>query len=105
MARIERMSAFIYLTLFVNVFDIVIHIVAGELEVLRVIANTFVIISSVLLLTNVRYRLLFTASLCLYILLNMVFVVLYGIGVLGILLIATTLFAGVVIIRNQQKNR
>ena len=43
--------------------------------------------------------------LCLYILLNMVFVVLYGIGVLGILLIATTLFAGVVIIRNQQKNR
>ena len=95
----------IYLTLFVNVFDIAFHVMIGQPESLRIIGNTFIIISSVLLLVHASYRMLFVASLVLYIILNTLFVLLEGIGLLGALLVALTVSVGVVIVRRNPRNQ
>ncbi len=99
MAKIDRSSMLIYLTLFVNVFDIAFHVMIGQPESLRIIGNTFIIISAVLLLVHTSYRMLFAASLVLYIILNTMFILLDGIGMLGALLIAFTVLVGVIIVR------
>lgn len=101
MAKVDRSSMLIYLILFVNVFDIAFHVMIGQPESLRIIGNTFIIISSVLLLVHTSYRMLFVASLVLYIILNTLFVLLEGIGTLGTLLIAFTVLSGVVIVRRR----
>ena len=88
-----------YFTLLVNTFDIFIHVIIGQPEALRIAGNIFVIVSSILVLRQPRYHLLFAASLCLYILFNAIFVVLSGIGTLGVLLIAATTLSGIGIIR------
>ncbi len=102
MAKRDRASLLIYLTLFVNVFDIAFHVMIGQPESLRIIANTFIVISAVLLLIHNTYRMLFVASLVLYIVLNTLFVLLDGIGTLGALLIAFTVLVGVIIVRRNR---
>jgi len=101
MTKIKRFPKLMYLILLVNVFDIVIHVVSGQPEALRITSNIFVIVSGILLAIQPRYQLLFAVSLSLYIILNTVFIVLNGIGGLGVVLIATTLLSGVFILRKK----
>jgi len=101
MAKIDRLTTLIYLTLLVNLLDIVLHVAIGQPEALRIISNTFIIISGALILVNTIYRMLFVTSLVLYIILNTLHVLLEGAGLLGAVLIATTVLTGVIIIRRR----
>lgn len=94
----KRTLGLIYLVLFVNVFDIVIHVVADEVEPLRVIGNVLVLVGCAMLVTNLRHRLIFAASIAIYLVLNVASVIQYGIGPLGVVLIATTTLGGAVIV-------
>lgn len=105
MAKIDRTSMLIYLTLLVNIFDVVLHVGIGQPEALRITGNVFIIISSILLALNSRYQMLFTFSICAYILLNTSFVVLFGIGIMGAVLIATTTLTGMVLVRRRQRTQ
>jgi len=101
MAKIDRLTALIYLTLLVNIFDIVLHVAIGQPEAIRIIGNTFIIISGALLLISTSYRMLFVTSLVLYIILNTLHVLIDGIGLLEAVLIATTVLTGIIIVRRR----
>ena len=102
MAKIDRSLWLIYLTLFVNVFDIVIHVVSGQTEFLRITSNILIVTAAILLIFRNSYTMLFALALSLYIVLNALFVLMNGgIGLLGALLIAATVFSGLWILRRK----
>ena len=94
----KRTRELIYAVLFVNVFDIAIHVVADEIEILRVIGNVAVLIGGALLVTNLRHRLIFAGSIAIHLVLNVASVIQYGIGALGVVLIAATTLGGAAVV-------
>tara|TARA_B100001105_G_scaffold253641_1_gene247601 strand:+ start:324 stop:638 length:315 start_codon:yes stop_codon:yes gene_type:complete len=102
MAKIDRTSWLIYLTLFVNIFDIVIHVGSGQPEFLRITSNILIAITAILLILRISYTVLFALALTLYIALNTLFIIVNGgIGLLGALLITVTVFSGIMILRRR----
>lgn len=78
--------------LVINIFDILLHVIINQPELLRIIGNLIVILCALVVIRKYKVNsqiTLFTSAI-LNLLLNIFFIVNNGIGVLGVIFIATT---------------
>jgi hypothetical protein len=80
----------LYISILLNIFDIVLHIAVNQPEILRITGNIFIILGSGLALLGYRPKLVLTIGLIGYLILNGVFVVLNGIGSAGMVFVGLT---------------
>jgi hypothetical protein len=85
--------ALLYLTIALNVLDIVLHIATNQAELLRVAGNVLIIAGSGIVLLKRRSNFVLIIGLISYLVLNGIFIALNGIGSAGTMFISlTTIF-------------
>jgi hypothetical protein len=90
--RPGTLTTVIVVALVVNVVDAVIHIVTDQVEPLRIASNAVVILAAALILAvpALNRQMISVTADVLYLGLNVLFIVLNGIGGLGLLLVVVT---------------
>jgi hypothetical protein len=88
----RTLTTVIVVALVVNVVDAIIHIVTDQVEPLRIASNVVVILAAALMLAvpALNRQMVAVTADVLYLGLNLVFIVLDGIGGLGLLLVIVT---------------
>lgn len=96
----------ITILILINVFDVVLHVVIGQPELLRIISNSIMIISGLIAYKLPYSKILTGTAAIAYIVLNLLVIAQNGIGVVGMLLIIATVLTSLgVMLRPSTTNR
>lgn len=86
----KLLRVLLYSSILLNVFDIVLHVVINQPEVLRIVGNILIIVGSGIALLKQRSSLALIVGLVFYLIANGVFIALSGIGGAGMAFISLT---------------
>lgn len=87
-SKIVRVLLFISIVL--NIFDIVLHVAINQPEILRITGNILVILGASIAMQRQHPNLVLISALASYLILNGVFIALNGIGGVGLAFISLT---------------
>lgn len=84
------LKVLLYVSILLNILDVVLHVVTDQVEALRIAGNIIIIISAVIALVRWRPMAVLIAGLASYLALNCIFIIFSGIGTAGIAFVSLT---------------